>query len=357
MPRFILFTLICATTINFATAQQNIRDKFLVEKVFVPEYPEGYPSYEFVYDTDNRLIKIIQGKEKSVSIFEYENNRVTKIHYKDLVYFIEYYTLYYYNSQNQLIREEGRYHDGKLGTWSEFYYKNGIVDSIYCFDGKYSSDQPNLIFWHSMKLVYNEAKNVVKVIGTGPTISMNGVPHPYETEVWEIFYEYDDKPKPNFGIDHLFAYSALKGPVDLLTYERLLSVNNMTKTTYGSGTTYNYTYNEHGLPVTYQEIRGNGQPYSTFTITYKEIELGVASATHSEEVLVYPNPTTGELRIENGELRIMDIEVFDIYGRNCHVSRVAGHENNINISHLSAGIYFVKITTETVQVVKKVVKE
>ena len=28
-----------------------------------------------------------------------------------------------------------------------------------------------------------------------------------------------------------------------------------------------------------------------------------------------PNPTTGELKIENGELKIENVEVFDVYGR------------------------------------------
>ena len=75
-----------------------------------------------------------------------------------------------------------------------------------------------------------------------------------------------------------------------------------------------------------------------------------------ENIKLVPNPTTGELRIENGELRIMSVEVFDVYGRNCHVSRVTSSENDINISHLPAGVYFVKISTEAGEVTKKIVK-
>ena len=33
------------------------------------------------------------------------------------------------------------------------------------------------------------------------------------------------------------------------------------------------------------------------------------------EFSIYPNPTSGELRIENGEWRIENIEIFDVYGR------------------------------------------
>jgi len=73
---------------------------------------------------------------------------------------------------------------------------------------------------------------------------------------------------------------------------------------------------------------------------------------------VYPNPTTGQLTIDNGQLTIHNVEIFDIYGRkqlsivNCQLSI-----NVINISHLPAGIYFVRIykennTVETIKLVK-----
>jgi hypothetical protein len=76
-----------------------------------------------------------------------------------------------------------------------------------------------------------------------------------------------------------------------------------------------------------------------------------------ENITVIPNPTTGELRIENGGLRIENIEVYDIYGRN--VSNLISQISNqtINISHLQIGIYFVKVTTEQGEVIKKIVKK
>jgi hypothetical protein len=77
------------------------------------------------------------------------------------------------------------------------------------------------------------------------------------------------------------------------------------------------------------------------------------------QISIYPNPTTGELRITNYELRITNVEVYDVYGRKnvttvtCHDC----HETALNISHLSAGIYFLKITTEKGEIVRKVVKQ
>ena len=78
-----------------------------------------------------------------------------------------------------------------------------------------------------------------------------------------------------------------------------------------------------------------------------------------ENIKIYPNPTTGELRIENGELRIEKIEISDVYGRKLssnHLIPTSSH-HLINISHLQAGIYFVKIFTEQGEVVKKIIKQ
>jgi len=74
-------------------------------------------------------------------------------------------------------------------------------------------------------------------------------------------------------------------------------------------------------------------------------------------VRIYPNPTTGELRVESGELRVDSIEIFDLFGKTCNVSRVTCNENEMDISFLPAGIYFLRITTENGVIVRKVVKE
>jgi hypothetical protein len=62
------------------------------------------------------------------------------------------------------------------------------------------------------------------------------------------------------------------------------------------------------------------------------------------------------LRIENGELRIENVEIFDMYGRKLPLQNGEGW-GEVNISHLPAGIYFLKIETEKGTVMKKVVKK
>jgi len=76
-------------------------------------------------------------------------------------------------------------------------------------------------------------------------------------------------------------------------------------------------------------------------------------------ISIYPNPTTGELTIKNGKLTIDEVNIFDIYGKNVLSNHLITSSSNhlINISHLSAGIYFIKIRTEVGEVIKKVLKE
>ena len=86
-----------------------------------------------------------------------------------------------------------------------------------------------------------------------------------------------------------------------------------------------------------------------------EENVGISDKEINHLITVYPNPTTGELRIENGELRISNVEIFDSFGRKLttyHYPLIT-----INISHFPAGVYFLRISTEVGEVIKKVLKE
>jgi len=82
-------------------------------------------------------------------------------------------------------------------------------------------------------------------------------------------------------------------------------------------------------------------------------------AEFDSNFFIYPNPTIGEFTIDNGQLTIECIEIYDVYGR---IVKGEGRkekgerETVIDISHLPTGTYFLKITTnntvETVKIVK-----
>ena len=55
-------------------------------------------------------------------------------------------------------------------------------------------------------------------------------------------------------------------------------------------------------------------------------------------ITIFPNPTTGELRMENGKLTI-SVELFDVFGRKL-LSHTANHSPHtvLDIAHLPTGI-------------------
>jgi len=74
-------------------------------------------------------------------------------------------------------------------------------------------------------------------------------------------------------------------------------------------------------------------------------------------ITIYPNPTKGELRMENGQFRIENVKIFDIFGKQLLILNSSfSILNSIDISHLPAGTYFVQIMTEKGVVTKKVLK-
>ena len=115
------------------------------------------------------------------------------------------------------------------------------------------------------------------------------------------------------------------------------------------------------IPTTVTGGNTSGSVIASYILS-GEYTLGiyddVGIAAWENEIAIYPNPTTGELRMENGELRIENVEIFDVYGRKVlshHLIPTSSH-HLINISHLPAGIYFFKITTETNTHTQKIIK-
>ena len=99
---------------------------------------------------------------------------------------------------------------------------------------------------------------------------------------------------------------------------------------------------------------------STCSFYWSSKEIGISETTKdNSSIKVYPNPTTGELTIDNGQLKINNVEIFDIYGKllSFHHLITSSSHHLINISHFPTGVYFVKIRTEAGEIVRKIVKE
>ena len=108
--------------------------------------------------------------------------------------------------------------------------------------------------------------------------------------------------------------------------------------------------------VTNQIVGGLDKPYIVNLVPETNTDIDELRMENGE-LTIYPNPTTGQLTIDNGQLTIDNVEVFDVYGRKVGAYPCGRPETTINISELPAGVYFLRIKTEQGEVVKKVVKQ
>ncbi|MCL2511042.1 MAG: Ig-like domain-containing protein, partial [Bacteroidales bacterium] len=74
-----------------------------------------------------------------------------------------------------------------------------------------------------------------------------------------------------------------------------------------------------------------------------------------DDIYVYPNPTSGELRIENGKLKIENVEIYDVLGKK-QKTIFNFQLSTFNLTDLPAGVYFVRILTENEVVVRRIIK-
>jgi hypothetical protein len=99
--------------------------------------------------------------------------------------------------------------------------------------------------------------------------------------------------------------------------------------------------------------------------------VGIASTTLINQIAIYPNPAHSEITIKMCDMRyeISDIGIYDVFGRRIVIPRFArndvipnGAQRNeqsltINVSHLPAGVYFLRLIDESGSYIQRFVKE
>ena len=126
------------------------------------------------------------------------------------------------------------------------------------------------------------------------------------------------------------------------------------------------TYSGQGMNTGYAALKFSGTPntygYAKFDKTvsggwtefgYFTTGSGVTEWTNA--VSVFPNPVTESIRLNNAEG--VRISIYNTYGQEVKVVANAAADASINVSDLSSGVYFVKITNGTKENTLKFVKE
>jgi len=89
-----------------------------------------------------------------------------------------------------------------------------------------------------------------------------------------------------------------------------------------------------------------------FTITVSSVGINQLTMDNGQ-LTIYPNPTTGQLTINNEQLTIKNVEIFDVIGQKVnHQSSIVNCQLSIDISHLANGMYFLKVDNKMFKIIK-----
>ena len=117
----------------------------------------------------------------------------------------------------------------------------------------------------------------------------------------------------------------------------------------------NYQYNGRTITCWIDTYSGGNVTSSTkLERTYASIASAPNSIENvaSNNISIYPNPTSGILQIEDNEHDIQQVSIFDLSG----IEVLNTKNSTIDISHFPAGMYIVRIATSKEILTKKIVK-
>ena len=91
------------------------------------------------------------------------------------------------------------------------------------------------------------------------------------------------------------------------------------------------------------------------TISFRTAGDGIAD--YEQSISLYPNPNSGRFIINNEQLIINNVQVYDVYGKLLKTVEVDANTIELDVRELASGMYFVRISTEKGVVIKSFVKK
>ena len=88
---------------------------------------------------------------------------------------------------------------------------------------------------------------------------------------------------------------------------------------------------------------------------YENLTILGVGENESSSIKIYPNPTDGLLYIDANTESIIGITVFDVLGKK--VLQLQGNKQQVDISTIESGMYFLRIATDRGEFVQKIIKE
>ena len=94
---------------------------------------------------------------------------------------------------------------------------------------------------------------------------------------------------------------------------------------------------------------------STVTL-HLQLNVGIEEYVLNDQIIVYPNPTTGAVQVQSSAPKVQRIEVYDAYGKMLFTVNANDSKVTLNLSGLAAGTYFLRIATEKGSVTKRIIR-
>jgi hypothetical protein len=108
------------------------------------------------------------------------------------------------------------------------------------------------------------------------------------------------------------------------------------------------------------EISDNGSNTADSTLSifnFKGIKTSAELDMENSEIEIYPNPFSDDLSIQTSGNREYSVELTTITGHTVYQSKTEGNFHRINVRDLSRGIYFVRMKSNNIVSVRKVIKQ
>jgi hypothetical protein len=120
----------------------------------------------------------------------------------------------------------------------------------------------------------------------------------------------------------------------------------------------NYTITVSHKGNTLRNTTTGAVPSQEYSLIVTGIDLTMAALDPSKEQMftVYPNPASDKLTISlNDGLENASVSFTDVQGRNVFNTKITSASSILDINHLTAGVYFVKIASGSRTEVKKII--
>lgn len=133
-----------------------------------------------------------------------------------------------------------------------------------------------------------------------------------------------------------------------------VTVNNLQSDTIYTVHSFEYWFIKNGSIPVYYDIDTTLNP-TTFWTLFSDIN---ENASNTNSLRIYPNPVSALLTIETEQLtKEGTVTIININGQELIRQRIKNSTTQIDINKLTSGIYFVKLVTNKIVEVRKIIKE